>query len=166
MGWSKLHFKLLDYLPAGGGKQTPGISTDFLAQRSTCQDNCLQMLSLRISHLSNQICTGDSSLDFIKSGTTNGFIDWLRLEPELLRHHSRSNPAPRTSRTGSAFPKLTFKPWIRNYALVCNSEDAFFRPSRQHQSSDQFAGAGLMCLSNFKGYRLLRIYNYERGEEF
>jgi hypothetical protein len=111
------------------------------------------MLTLKINGLKDQICTDDSSNNFIDSGTT-GFVDWWRLDSDnncflVLAKSSSTNGFP----DPFCFQKTDIQNWVTQNALGCESGDAFFRPSPPINGGE-FVGQGEICLSNFINYKL------------
>jgi hypothetical protein len=111
------------------------------------------MLTDKIDNLPDQICTGDSSNNFIDSGTT-GSVDWWR----LASHNNCFLVLAKSSVTHGfpdqfCFQKTDIENWITQNALGCNSGDAFFRPSPPINGGP-LVGQGEICLSNFKNYQL------------
>jgi hypothetical protein len=135
---------------------------------SNCQADCLTILTEKVNGLPNQICTDDSSNNWIDSGSApSGFTDWWRLASHnncflVLAKQSGSGSLP----DGYCFPKSFLQGWVASNALGCNSGDEFFRPSQPLLPENQFTGAGIVCLSNFLNYQLCGSSTKNGGTDF
>ncbi|RDW73395.1 hypothetical protein BP6252_07302 [Coleophoma cylindrospora] len=134
---------------------------------SSCEDDCLAMLTKKINGLPDSICTDDSSNNFIDSGNVDGFTDWFRLDSDnncflVLAKQSHTKGFP----DGFCFQKSFIQSWITNNALGCEGGEQFFRPSPTMTDGDSLAGLGLVCLSNFDNYQKCGSSTMNGGTDF